>query len=161
MCNAATVIKILFTFSGDVIDCPAFLQKGIQCFLVVVAFLCIPWMLIAKPLVLRQQYLKRKHLVSDYNFFFPKNLFIYSSMEVWSNFLQWRTACRWILPSGFFCFVLRNRYTHNCLVLSESVFWNLDPYACICHIGIQIATLDMSSPMGLLIFSFKQWTLLS
>ncbi|XP_058035823.1 V-type proton ATPase 116 kDa subunit a 1 isoform X3 [Ahaetulla prasina] len=37
-------------------------QKGIQCFLVVVAFLCIPWMLIAKPLVLRQQYLQRKHL---------------------------------------------------------------------------------------------------
>ncbi|XP_007429716.1 V-type proton ATPase 116 kDa subunit a isoform X2 [Python bivittatus] len=37
-------------------------QKGLQCFLVVVAFLCIPWMLIAKPLVLRQQYLQRRHL---------------------------------------------------------------------------------------------------
>uniref|UniRef100_A0A8C6X604 V-type proton ATPase subunit a n=1 Tax=Naja naja TaxID=35670 RepID=A0A8C6X604_NAJNA len=37
-------------------------QKGIQCFLVVVAFLCIPWMLIAKPLILRQQYLQRRHL---------------------------------------------------------------------------------------------------
>uniref|UniRef100_A0A8C6X5R9 V-type proton ATPase subunit a n=1 Tax=Naja naja TaxID=35670 RepID=A0A8C6X5R9_NAJNA len=35
-------------------------QKGIQCFLVVVAFLCIPWMLIAKPLILRQQYLQRR-----------------------------------------------------------------------------------------------------
>ncbi|KAM6449516.1 V-type proton ATPase 116 kDa subunit a 1 isoform 2-T4 [Liasis olivaceus] len=37
-------------------------QKGLQCFLVVVAFLCIPWMLIGKPLVLRQQYLQRRHL---------------------------------------------------------------------------------------------------
>ncbi|XP_039203169.1 V-type proton ATPase 116 kDa subunit a1 isoform X6 [Crotalus tigris] len=37
-------------------------QKGLQCFLVVVAFLCIPWMLVAKPLILRQQYLQRKHL---------------------------------------------------------------------------------------------------
>ncbi|KAF7239634.1 hypothetical protein EYD10_13592, partial [Varanus komodoensis] len=37
-------------------------QKGIQCFLVVVALLCVPWMLVAKPLVLRQQYLRRKHL---------------------------------------------------------------------------------------------------
>uniref|UniRef100_A0A8C5NQ43 V-type proton ATPase subunit a n=1 Tax=Junco hyemalis TaxID=40217 RepID=A0A8C5NQ43_JUNHY len=38
-------------------------QKGLQCFLVVVALLCVPWMLVAKPLVLRQQYLRRKHLV--------------------------------------------------------------------------------------------------
>ncbi|XP_062451656.1 V-type proton ATPase 116 kDa subunit a 1 isoform X3 [Rhea pennata] len=37
-------------------------QKGLQCFLVVVALLCVPWMLIAKPLVLRHQYLRRKHL---------------------------------------------------------------------------------------------------
>ncbi|CAI5790234.1 V-type proton ATPase 116 kDa subunit a isoform X1 [Podarcis lilfordi] len=37
-------------------------QKGLQCFLVVVALLCVPWMLVAKPLVLRQQYLRRKHL---------------------------------------------------------------------------------------------------
>ncbi|KAM3823406.1 V-type proton ATPase 116 kDa subunit a 1 isoform 3-T3 [Vipera latastei] len=37
-------------------------QKGLQCFLVVVAFLCIPWMLVAKPLILRKQYLQRKHL---------------------------------------------------------------------------------------------------
>ncbi|XP_054850837.1 V-type proton ATPase 116 kDa subunit a 1 isoform X2 [Eublepharis macularius] len=37
-------------------------QKGLQCFLVVVAMLCVPWMLIAKPLVLRHQYLWRKHL---------------------------------------------------------------------------------------------------
>ncbi|NP_990055.1 V-type proton ATPase 116 kDa subunit a1 [Gallus gallus] len=37
-------------------------QKGIQCFLVVVALLCVPWMLVAKPLVLRHQYLRRKHL---------------------------------------------------------------------------------------------------
>ncbi|XP_062994819.1 V-type proton ATPase 116 kDa subunit a 1 isoform X1 [Elgaria multicarinata webbii] len=37
-------------------------QKGVQCFLVVVALLCVPWMLVAKPLVLRQQYLRRKHL---------------------------------------------------------------------------------------------------
>ncbi|XP_042330013.1 V-type proton ATPase 116 kDa subunit a1 isoform X9 [Sceloporus undulatus] len=37
-------------------------QKGLQCFLVVVAFMCVPWMLVAKPLVLRQQYLRRKHL---------------------------------------------------------------------------------------------------
>ncbi|KFP32963.1 V-type proton ATPase 116 kDa subunit a isoform 1, partial [Colius striatus] len=38
-------------------------QKGLQCFLVVVALLCVPWMLVAKPLVLRHQYLRRKHLV--------------------------------------------------------------------------------------------------
>uniref|UniRef100_A0A803YEW4 V-type proton ATPase subunit a n=1 Tax=Meleagris gallopavo TaxID=9103 RepID=A0A803YEW4_MELGA len=37
-------------------------QKGLQCFLVVVALLCVPWMLVAKPLVLRHQYLRRKHL---------------------------------------------------------------------------------------------------
>nr|XP_060636953.1 V-type proton ATPase 116 kDa subunit a 1 isoform X1 [Anolis sagrei ordinatus]XP_060636954.1 V-type proton ATPase 116 kDa subunit a 1 isoform X1 [Anolis sagrei ordinatus]XP_060636955.1 V-type proton ATPase 116 kDa subunit a 1 isoform X1 [Anolis sagrei ordinatus]XP_060636956.1 V-type proton ATPase 116 kDa subunit a 1 isoform X1 [Anolis sagrei ordinatus] len=37
-------------------------QKGLQCFLVVVALLCVPWMLVAKPLILRQQYLRRKHL---------------------------------------------------------------------------------------------------
>ncbi|XP_060111316.1 V-type proton ATPase 116 kDa subunit a 1 isoform X5 [Heteronotia binoei] len=37
-------------------------QKGLQCFLVVVAMLCVPWMLVAKPLVLRHQYLWRKHL---------------------------------------------------------------------------------------------------
>uniref|UniRef100_A0A2K6EPT1 V-type proton ATPase subunit a n=1 Tax=Propithecus coquereli TaxID=379532 RepID=A0A2K6EPT1_PROCO len=37
-------------------------QKGIQCFLVVVALLCVPWMLLFKSLVLRHQYLRRKHL---------------------------------------------------------------------------------------------------
>nr|KAF6454822.1 ATPase H+ transporting V0 subunit a1 [Rousettus aegyptiacus] len=37
-------------------------QKGIQCFLVVVALLCVPWILLFKPLVLRHQYLRRKHL---------------------------------------------------------------------------------------------------
>ncbi|KAM9267417.1 V-type proton ATPase 116 kDa subunit a 1 isoform 4-T4 [Morus bassanus] len=36
--------------------------QGLQCFLVVVALLCVPWMLVAKPLVLRHQYLRRKHL---------------------------------------------------------------------------------------------------
>uniref|UniRef100_A0A8C0FHH4 V-type proton ATPase subunit a n=1 Tax=Bubo bubo TaxID=30461 RepID=A0A8C0FHH4_BUBBB len=34
-------------------------QQGLQCFLVVVALLCVPWMLVAKPLVLRHQYLRR------------------------------------------------------------------------------------------------------
>ncbi|XP_073539674.1 V-type proton ATPase 116 kDa subunit a 1 isoform X5 [Phyllobates terribilis] len=37
-------------------------QKGLQCFLVVCAFLCVPWMLVLKPLMLRHQYLRRKHL---------------------------------------------------------------------------------------------------
>ncbi|XP_053517339.1 V-type proton ATPase 116 kDa subunit a 1 isoform X5 [Artibeus jamaicensis] len=37
-------------------------QKGIQCFLVVVALLCVPWMLLFKPLILRHQYLRKKHL---------------------------------------------------------------------------------------------------
>ncbi|XP_038241132.1 V-type proton ATPase 116 kDa subunit a1 isoform X6 [Dermochelys coriacea] len=37
-------------------------QLGLQCFLVVVALLCVPWMLVVKPLVLRHQYLRRKHL---------------------------------------------------------------------------------------------------
>ncbi|XP_074835094.1 V-type proton ATPase 116 kDa subunit a 1 isoform X3 [Carettochelys insculpta] len=37
-------------------------QQGLQCFLVVVALLCVPWMLVVKPLVLRHQYLRRKHL---------------------------------------------------------------------------------------------------
>lgn len=32
MCNAATVIKILFTFSGDVIDCPVFLTERYSVF---------------------------------------------------------------------------------------------------------------------------------
>ncbi|KFO07952.1 V-type proton ATPase 116 kDa subunit a isoform 1, partial [Balearica regulorum gibbericeps] len=40
-------------------------QQGLQCFLVVVALLCVPWMLVAKPLVLRHQYLRRKHLVDS------------------------------------------------------------------------------------------------
>jgi hypothetical protein len=40
------------------------LQKGIQCFLIVVAMLCVPWMLLFKPLILRHQYLRKKHLVS-------------------------------------------------------------------------------------------------
>ncbi|XP_039596048.1 V-type proton ATPase 116 kDa subunit a isoform X2 [Polypterus senegalus] len=37
-------------------------QVGLQCFLVVIAVICVPWMLVIKPLVLRQQYLRRKHL---------------------------------------------------------------------------------------------------
>ncbi|XP_069807757.1 V-type proton ATPase 116 kDa subunit a 1 isoform X3 [Dendropsophus ebraccatus] len=37
-------------------------QKGLQCFLVVCAILCVPWMLAVKPIMLRQQYLRRKHL---------------------------------------------------------------------------------------------------
>ncbi|KAL1779998.1 V-type proton ATPase 116 kDa subunit a isoform X2 [Sigmodon hispidus] len=37
-------------------------QKGIQCFLTVVAMLCVPWMLLFKPLILRHQYLRKKHL---------------------------------------------------------------------------------------------------
>ncbi|XP_043860698.1 V-type proton ATPase 116 kDa subunit a1 isoform X4 [Dromiciops gliroides] len=37
-------------------------QQGVQCFLVVIAMLCVPWMLVFKPLILRHQYLRRKHL---------------------------------------------------------------------------------------------------
>lgn len=37
-------------------------QMGLQCFLVICAFLCVPWMLILKPFMLRHQYLRRKHL---------------------------------------------------------------------------------------------------
>ncbi|XP_040293911.1 V-type proton ATPase 116 kDa subunit a1 isoform X5 [Bufo bufo] len=37
-------------------------QKGLQCFLVVCAILCVPWMLVLKPFMLRHQYLRRKHL---------------------------------------------------------------------------------------------------
>uniref|UniRef100_A0A8C5PEV0 V-type proton ATPase subunit a n=1 Tax=Leptobrachium leishanense TaxID=445787 RepID=A0A8C5PEV0_9ANUR len=37
-------------------------QVGLQCFLVVCAMLCVPWMLVLKPLLLRHQYLRRKHL---------------------------------------------------------------------------------------------------
>lgn len=37
-------------------------QMGLQCFLVVCAMLCVPWMLVLKPFMLRQQYLRRKHL---------------------------------------------------------------------------------------------------
>ncbi|XP_045155383.1 V-type proton ATPase 116 kDa subunit a1 [Echinops telfairi] len=42
--------------------CVSSAQKGLQCFLVVTALLCVPWMLVSKPLVLRHQYLRRKHL---------------------------------------------------------------------------------------------------
>ncbi|KAE8574673.1 hypothetical protein XENTR_v10003527 [Xenopus tropicalis] len=37
-------------------------QMGLQCFLVVCAIICVPWMLVVKPLILRRQYLRRKHL---------------------------------------------------------------------------------------------------
>ncbi|KAG8446639.1 hypothetical protein GDO86_014185 [Hymenochirus boettgeri] len=37
-------------------------QMGLQCFLVVCAIICVPWMLVLKPLILRRQYLRRKHL---------------------------------------------------------------------------------------------------
>ncbi|XP_078080145.1 V-type proton ATPase 116 kDa subunit a 1 isoform X1 [Mustelus asterias] len=37
-------------------------QRGLQSFLVVVALLCVPCMLVVKPLVLRHQHLRRKHL---------------------------------------------------------------------------------------------------
>ncbi|XP_020641269.1 V-type proton ATPase 116 kDa subunit a 1 isoform X8 [Pogona vitticeps] len=53
----------MFLFSYDPKDTMLYKgQKGLQCFLVVVAMMCVPWMLVAKPLVLRQQYLRRKHL---------------------------------------------------------------------------------------------------
>ncbi|KFV63261.1 V-type proton ATPase 116 kDa subunit a isoform 1 [Dryobates pubescens] len=53
----------LFSYSDRSIKMLYSGQKGLQCFLVVVALLCVPWMLVAKPLVLRRQYLWRKHLV--------------------------------------------------------------------------------------------------
>ncbi|CAH2302034.1 V-type proton ATPase 116 kDa subunit a isoform X1 [Pelobates cultripes] len=37
-------------------------QVGLQCFLVVCALICVPWMLVVKPVILRHQYLRRKHL---------------------------------------------------------------------------------------------------
>ncbi|XP_018419386.1 PREDICTED: V-type proton ATPase 116 kDa subunit a isoform X4 [Nanorana parkeri] len=37
-------------------------QMGLQCFIVVCAMLCVPWMLVLKPFMLRRQYLRRKHL---------------------------------------------------------------------------------------------------
>uniref|UniRef100_UPI00398EFEBB V-type proton ATPase 116 kDa subunit a 1 isoform X2 n=1 Tax=Pristiophorus japonicus TaxID=55135 RepID=UPI00398EFEBB len=37
-------------------------QRGVQSFLAIVALLCVPCMLVVKPLVLRHQHLKRKHL---------------------------------------------------------------------------------------------------
>ncbi|XP_056672712.1 V-type proton ATPase 116 kDa subunit a 1 isoform X6 [Monodelphis domestica] len=52
----------LFSYSGKFINVLYPGQKKIQCFLVVVAILCVPWMLICKPLLLRHQHLKRKHL---------------------------------------------------------------------------------------------------
>ncbi|XP_054252741.1 V-type proton ATPase 116 kDa subunit a 1 isoform X14 [Indicator indicator] len=52
----------LFSYSDPSIKMLYRGQKGLQCFLVVVALLCVPWMLVAKPLVLRRQYLWRKHL---------------------------------------------------------------------------------------------------
>ncbi|XP_053555141.1 V-type proton ATPase 116 kDa subunit a 1 isoform X2 [Bombina bombina] len=51
----------LFNYSGN--DPMLFKgQMGLQCFLVVCAFICVPWMLVLKPVILRQQYLRRKHL---------------------------------------------------------------------------------------------------
>ncbi|XP_051496506.1 V-type proton ATPase 116 kDa subunit a 1 isoform X2 [Apus apus] len=52
----------LFSYSDTSIKMLYKGQQGFQCFLVVVALLCVPWMLVAKPLVLRHQYLRRKHL---------------------------------------------------------------------------------------------------
>ncbi|KAM4691450.1 V-type proton ATPase 116 kDa subunit a 1 isoform 2-T2 [Rhinophrynus dorsalis] len=55
----------MFLFSYDEKNGPPMLYKGqmgVQCFLVVCAILCVPWMLVLKPLILRHQYLRRKHL---------------------------------------------------------------------------------------------------
>ncbi|XP_016048880.1 V-type proton ATPase 116 kDa subunit a 1 isoform X4 [Erinaceus europaeus] len=56
-------INMFLFFYGDSEDAMLYSgQKGLQCFLVVVAMLCVPWMLLLKPLILRHQYLRRKHL---------------------------------------------------------------------------------------------------
>ncbi|XP_074079951.1 V-type proton ATPase 116 kDa subunit a 1 isoform X1 [Macrotis lagotis] len=52
----------LFSYSDPDIKMLYSGQQGVQCFLVVVAMLCVPWMLVFKPLVLRHQYLRKKHL---------------------------------------------------------------------------------------------------
>ncbi|XP_073428437.1 V-type proton ATPase 116 kDa subunit a 1 isoform X6 [Dendrobates tinctorius] len=52
----------LFNYSDSSLPMLYSGQKGLQCFLVVCAFLCVPWMLVLKPLMLRHQYLRRKHL---------------------------------------------------------------------------------------------------
>ncbi|KAM4691453.1 V-type proton ATPase 116 kDa subunit a 1 isoform 5-T5 [Rhinophrynus dorsalis] len=57
----------MFLFSYDEKNGPPMLYKGqmgVQCFLVVCAILCVPWMLVLKPLILRHQYLRRKHLLA-------------------------------------------------------------------------------------------------
>ncbi|XP_067825003.1 V-type proton ATPase 116 kDa subunit a 1 isoform X2 [Heptranchias perlo] len=52
----------LFTYNDKTMNYLYNGQRGLQSFLVIVALLCIPCMLVVKPLVLRRQYLRRKHL---------------------------------------------------------------------------------------------------
>lgn len=51
-----------------------FMQKGFQCFLVVLAALCVPWMMLVKPFYLRyiHRYGHEKNWVEIFWFFFFK-----------------------------------------------------------------------------------------
>lgn len=61
---------VLFKSPNDIPNCNPYMyagESGLEKFLVLIALLCVPWMLFAKPLMLMQER-KKKHMQVRYTF---------------------------------------------------------------------------------------------